>query len=35
MRDKVIVRQMDAPFYPMTWGRTKGLVAKESAALSG
>lgn len=34
MRDKVIVNEKDAPFYPVAWGRTKGLVAKESAAFS-
>jgi quercetin dioxygenase-like cupin family protein len=34
MRDKVIVREADAPFYPVAWGRTKGLVAKESPAFS-
>ena len=34
MRDKVIVHQADAPFYPVAWGRTKGLVAKESTAFS-
>jgi quercetin dioxygenase-like cupin family protein len=34
MRDKVIVHEIDAPFYPVAWGRTKGLIAKESPAFS-
>jgi quercetin dioxygenase-like cupin family protein len=34
MRDKVILNESAAPFYAVDWGRTKGLVAKESAAYS-
>jgi len=34
MRDKVILNEKDALFYAVDWGRTKGLVAKESAACS-
>jgi len=34
MSDKVILNEKDAPFYTVDWGRTKGLVAKESVACS-
>ena len=34
MQDKVILNEKDARFYAVDWGRTKGLVAKESAAFS-
>jgi len=35
MADKVIVNTEDLPFYSVAWGRTKGIVAKESPAYSG
>jgi mannose-6-phosphate isomerase-like protein (cupin superfamily) len=34
MPDKVILNERDAAFYAVDWGRTKGLVAKESPAYS-
>ncbi len=34
MQDKVILNEKDALFYAVDWGRTKGLVAKESIACS-
>ena len=34
MSDKVILNEKDAPFRTVDWGRTKGLVAKESPACS-
>jgi len=33
-RDKVILNEKEAPFHSVAWGRTKGLVAKESVACS-
>lgn len=34
MKDKIILNENDVPFYSVAWGRTKGLVAKESKAFS-
>jgi len=34
LKDKIILKESEIPFYSVAWGKTKGLVAKESKAFS-